>query len=531
VFAPRGIIATSHPLASAAGLRVLQDGGTAADAAVAAAAVLSVVEPHMTGIGGDMFALLWSARDARLFGLNGSGRSGSLMTRAALLERGADRVPRFGPASITVPGALAGWATLLQRFGTASLADLLEPAIRIADEGFPVSPIIAGQWQGHTERLRGDAGARATFLIAGQRAPRTSEWFRNPDYARTLRTIAQAGPDTLYTGELAHRLATHISAQGGFLTPADLATHESAWVAPLSVPFGDYRVWELPPNGQGLAVLEMLRILEGCPLDSMAHNSTDYLHTLIEAKKLAYADVEHYVGDPAHLHIPPEALLGDEFIAARRSAIAAQRAALHVEPAAAMVTGDTVYLCAADAHGNMISFINSLFAQFGSGVVVPGTGFALQNRGSGFTLMEGVANTVAPRKRPFHTLTPGFVTKTRTRSGVLRDAAGEEPWLAFGVMGAAMQPQGQVQVLLNLLGFGMDLQQAVDAPRFRHLDGLEVAIEEGIGDEAREALRARGHDVVSAPFTLFGGAQLVQRLERGWAAASDPRKDGLAIGS
>jgi gamma-glutamyltranspeptidase/glutathione hydrolase len=317
---------------------------------------------------------------------------------------------------------------------------------------------------------------------------------------------------------------------GGFLTPADFSAHRVEWVEPVSVPFKGYRLWELPPNGQGLAALEMLRILEPFDLKTMGHNTAPYLHTLIEAKKLAYADIAHYVGDPAHMKIKPEALLGDAFIAARRAKIDAQKAMERPEPGVAMTASETIYLSAADAQGNMVSFINSLFSEFGAGVVVPGTGFALQNRGSGFTMTEGRANTVAPGKRPFHTLIPAFVTKTTRNSGVLRDATGEEPWLAFGVMGGAMQPQGHVQVLLNLLVFEMGLQQAVDAPRFRHTSGLQVSVERGIREDVRQTLTALGHEVALAGPGAFGGAQLVQKLARGWAAASDPRKDGLAIG-
>jgi gamma-glutamyltranspeptidase/glutathione hydrolase len=530
VYAPRGAIATSHPLASAAGLEVLQKGGNAIDAAVAAAAVLTVVEPHMVSIGGDMFAMVWAAREGRLYGLNGSGRSGSLMTRDALTQRGRTSVPSRGAEAITVPGALSGWAALLEKFGTMSLAQVLEPAVRIAEEGFPVTPIIAGDWAGQVNTLRRDEGARATYLIDSERAPREGEWFRNPDYARTLRDIAARGLAHFYNGELGRRIAQHVQSLGGFLTPEDFSAHDVEWVEPVSVPFKGYRLWELPPNGQGLAALEMLRILEPYDLKAMGHNSPQYLHTLIEAKKLAYADIQHYVGDPAHMRVTPEQLLSDRFVAARRARIDPARAMARPEPGEAMTASETIYLSAADAHGNMVSFINSLFSEFGSGIVVPGTGFALQNRGSGFTLTEGLANTVAPRKRPFHTLVPAFVTKTTRATGVLRDATGEEPWLSFGVMGGAMQPQGHIQVLLNLLVFDMGLQQAVDAGRFRHMSGLNVSVEAPIGEDVRRALAALGHEVAVAGPGAFGGAQLVQKLPRGWAAASDPRKDGLAIG-
>lgn len=518
VYAPNGVIATSQPLATAAGLAVLQGGGNAIDAAVTAAAVLNLVEPHMTGIGGDLFALLWSARERRLVGLNASGRAGSLMTQVALAERGHDRVPLFGAEPVTVPGALAGWAALLERYGTITLADALAPAIQLAEEGFPVSPIIAGQWAAEVERLAQDEGARATFLIEGTRAPAVGEWFRNPDLATSFRLIAREGIGALYGGTLGRRVADRLQQLGGFITLEDLRAHRVDWVDPISVEFRGHTVWELPPNGQGVAALEMLRILEPYDLKAMGHNSTAYLHHLVEAKKLAYADLARWVGDPAAMPVEAGRLLEDDFVAARRALINPQAAAQRVEPGDALSRSETIYLAAADSAGNMVSFINSIYWEFGSGVVAPGTGFALQNRGAGFSMQEGLPNTVAPGKRPFHTIIPAFVT----RNG--------EPWLAFGVMGGAIQPQGHVQVLLNLLEFGMDLQEAIDAPRFRHLDGLRVALEAPIGEAVRQGLSALGHRVVALPPGDAGGSQAVLRLPRGWAAGSDPRKDGMAAG-
>lgn len=524
VYAPHGVIATSQPLATTAGLAVLERGGNAIDAAVTAAAVLNVVEPQMTGMGGDVFALFWSAAEGRLVGLNASGRAGALMTREALLERGHDEMPGGGVEVITVPGALSGWAALLERYGTITLAEALEPAIRIAEEGFPVSPIIAGQWADQVDKLREDDGARATYLIDGGRAPRAGEWFRNPDLARTFRLIAEQGPGVLYGGELGRRIVEHVRGLGGFLTLDDLQRHEPTWVEPISVPFRGARLWELPPNGQGIAALEMLRILEPYELADMGHNSAAYLHHLIEAKKLAYADLERYIGDPEHMTVSPEQLLTDEFIDARRALLDPERAADRPAPGRAVTTSETIYLSVADRHGNMVSFINSVYSYFGSGIVVPGTGFVLQNRGAGFTLEPGLANTVAPGKRPFHTLIPGFVTRTGPDGN-------EQPWLAFGVMGGSMQPQGHVQVLLNLLLFDMDLQDAIDAARFRHIAGRRVALESPIRDDVRARLEAMGHTLVDEADVAFGGAQAVMRLERGWAAGSDPRKDGMAAGN
>ena len=523
VYAPTGAIATSHPLASAAGLEMLRRGGTAADAAVAAAAVLNVVEPHMTGIGGDLFALLWSARDGRLHGLNATGRSGADMTLEALRERGRSSVPLAGAEPITVPGALSGWAALVERHGSLTLAEVLEPAIRLAEEGFPVSPIIAAQWALEVEKLQRDEGARATFLVDGARAPAAGEWFRNPDLAATFRLVAEHGPAVLYGGPLGEKVVARVRGLGGFLTLADLRAHRAEWVEPMSVPFRGYRVWELPPNGQGIAALEMLRIIEPLDLVAMGHNSAPYLHHLIEAKKLAFADLDRWVGDPASMEAPAERLLDDDFIDARRRLIDPARAAERTQPGDALTSSETIYLAVADSAGTMVSFINSVYWEFGSGVVVPGTGFPLQNRGAGFTLREGVPNTVGPRKRPFHTIIPGFVTRTGADGR-------EEPYMAFGVMGGSIQPQGHVQLLLNHLVFGMDLQTAVEAARFRHYDGQRVALEPGIGEEVRRALEALGHEPFTPSPHDMGGAQVVLRLPRGWAAASDPRKDGLAIG-
>ncbi len=529
VYAPNGTIATSQPLATSAGLAMLQRGGNAIDAAVVAAAVLTVVEPNMTGVGGDLFAMVWSARDKNLHGLNASGRSGSLMTRETLADRGRTRVSQ-GIEAVTIPGSLSGWAALLEKFGTLTLAEALAPAIAIAEEGFPVTPIIAQGWAGQVNLLRRDEGARAALLVDGERAPRVGEWFRMPDLARTYREIAQRGPAHLYGGDLGRRVAAFVESQGGFLTPGDFAAHTVEWVQPISVPFQGYRLWELPPNSQGVAALQMLRLLESYDLKAMGHNSAAYLHHLIEAKKLAYADIEHYVGDPAFMTQPVEHFLSDAWIRERRALINPAQAMERAEPGRAATASDTIYLAASDRDGNMVSFINSVYDYFGSGVVVPGTGILLHDRGVGFTMTEGRANTVAPKKRPFHTIIPAFVTTTTRNAGVLRDAAGDEPYLAFGVMGGAMQPQGHVQVLLNLLTFGMDLQQASDAARFRHMSGRRVALESPIPDDVRAALRAMGHEIIEERNVAFGGAQLVMKLPRGWAAASDSRKDGHAGG-
>ena len=521
VYAPSGMVATSQPLASTAGLEVLRHGGNAIDAAVAAAAVLSVTEPHMTGIGGDMFAIVWLAKERKLVALNASGRAGSRVTREALVARGFEPGVQRGVLSVTVPGALAGWEMLVRTHGRRTLAQALQPAIAYARDGFPVTPIIASQWADETDLLRKDSAAAATFLPGG-RAPKAGEWFRNPDYARTLQTIATGGIGTFYGGEIGRRIVARLAALDGFVTLDDLRKNTPSWVTPISVPFRGYRVWELPPNNQGIAALEMLRILEPYDLKSMGHNSAAYLHHLIEAKKLAYADLARFVGDADHLDMPAERMLTDAFIAERRSHLDPAKANARVEPGPYRTASETVYLTTADADGNMVSFINSNFDAFGSGIVVPGLGFALHNRGASFSVTPGLPNTVAPGKRPFHTLIPGFVT---------RSVGGrEEPYMSFGVMGGGIQAQGHVQFLLNHLLFGMDVQQAADAARFRHLDGQRVTIESPVGDSVRAALTAMGHELVDQAGVSMGGLQAIVRLPKGWAAGSDPRKDGMAVG-
>ncbi len=485
---------------------------------MAAAAVLNVVEPHMTGIGGDMFAILWSAEDQELVGLDASGRAGSLLTPEALRADGHERMPEDGPASVTVPGAISGWIALLERHGTMSLDEVLAPAIRIAEEGFAVTPVIAEQWRNQEGKLAGDAGASATYLIGGRRAPEAGEWFRNPDLARSFRMLAAGGAAVFYGGELGRTVVDGLAELGGYLTLEDLTTHSAEWVDPISIDFRDHTVWELPPAGQGVAALQMMKMMEPLDLEGMGHNSAPYLHHLIEAKKLAFADLDRYIADRDHMEVSVDRLLDDEYLDGRRSLIDPNRAGSRPQPGAAITETETIYLSAADSEGNMISFINSLFGHFGSGVVVSGTGFSLQNRGAGFTLEEGHPNQVAPGKRPFHTLLPGFVTKAGA------------PWMTFGLMGGSMQPQGHMQMLLNILVFGMDVQEAIDAARFRHLEGYRVLIESSVDEDVRAQLTAMGHEIEVGTSSDFGGAQAIMRLDQGWAAGSDPRKDGMAVG-
>lgn len=517
VFAPHGMIATSQPLASAAGLRILEAGGNAFDAAIAASSVLSLVEPHMTGLGGDLWALFWSADEGRLVGLDASGRAGALSTPERIRADGFDRMPGSGPQAVTVPGAIAGWGALNERYGSMPLGEILQTAIGLAEDGFPVSPIIAEQWAAQTEKLRRDPGAAATFLVDGDRAPAVGEWFRNPDLARSLRMIATEGVEAMYGGALGRTVVDGLAQLGGYLTNEDMEATRVRWVDPISVDYKGWTVWELPPAGQGVAALQMLKMLEPFDVGSMRHNSPEYLHLLIEAKKLAFADLARYVADADHMDVTVEQLLDPAYLAARRELIDREHAAERVEPGDLETHSETIYLSVSDRFGNQVSFIHSVFDYFGSGVVVPGTGFILQNRGAGFTLEDGHPNQVAPGKRPFHTLIPGFIT---------RDG---EPYAAFGVMGGSMQPQGHVQVFLNMMEFGMTPQEVIDAARFRHLGGRRVAIE-NVTPGLQQALETLGHEIAPWQRTSFGGGQMVIRLESGWAGASDARKDGLAIG-
>ena len=517
VYAPNGVAATSQPLATTTALEILNSGGNAIDAAVAAAAVLNVTEPHMTGMGGDMFAILWSASEGRLVGLDASGRSGSKTDVAALTAEGAERVPGNGARSVTVPGALSGWSALVETYGNLTLAEVLAPAIRLAEEGFPVSPIIAQDWAGSVNGLRRNPGAAATFLINDE-APKAGDWFSNPDLSRTFQRVADQGPESFYGGELGQEFIDGLDELGGYLTIEDLANHEIRWVEPMSVDYKEYTLYELPPAGQGIAALQMLKMLEGVDFASMEHNSAEYLHVLIEAKKLAHADLARYVADPDHMQVQPATLLDPDYLTGRAGLIDHTQAADRPDPGRLVTDSETIYLTVADRDGNMISFINSIYGYFGSRVVIPGTGVVLQNRGSGFTMEEGHPNQIAANKRPFHTIIPAFATKDGS------------PWLSFGVMGGSMQPQGHVQVMLNLIEYGMDPQEAIDAARFRHFSGTTVAIE-NLDPEVGSALEAMGHELRSPDGVAFGGGQAILKLSRGWAAASDPRKDGMAAGN
>jgi gamma-glutamyltranspeptidase/glutathione hydrolase len=529
VMARNGLIATSQPLASAAGLRVLQEGGNAIDAAVTAAAVLSVVEPTMNGVGGDLFAIVYNAKTKTIHGLNASGRAPSAATPDEFRRRQLESIPYRGELSVSVPGVVDGWHALLSRHGTMTFERALAPAIGYARDGFAVSEIIAHQWKDVESVLARDPAAASTFLL-NARAPATGEVFRNPALAATLDQLARNGRDAFYRGSIAKAIAADMKRRNGLLTEADLSAHRSDWIEPISTTYRGYQVLELPPNTQGIAALEMLNILEGFDLRALGHNSAAYLHHLVEAKRIAFADRDAWLAD--YDAVPQAALkrmLSKEYAAERRREIDAERAAREYKSFSLPGSnpgieehpdahGDTIYLTAADRDGNVVSLIQSIYESFGAGIVAGDTGIVLHNRGSLFSLRAGHPNLLAPGRRPFHTLVPAMV---------LRDG---RPWLSFGVMGGDMQPQGHVQVLLNLIDFGMNVQEAGEAPRFRHSSN-GLALESGISPEARFGLDARGHRIISS-VGAFGGFQgiLIDPRSGVLMGGSDPRKDGLAIG-
>lgn len=537
VLAPQGMAATSHPLATQVALDVLKAGGSAVDAAIAANAALGLMEPTGCGIGGDLFAIVWHAKKQTLHGLNASGRSPLGLDRATLMTEvrklGRSTIPPRGLLPISVPGAVDGWFALHGKFGRLPMADVLAPAIRYARDGFPVTEYIAYLWE-HGVNTAKDDGLPGDFLktfAPGGSAPRKGERFRNPDLAATYDLLATQGRDAFYHGPIADKIDAFMREHGGWLRKIDLAKHASTWVDPVSVNYRGYDVFELPPNGQGIAALQMLNILEGYDLAAMGFNSPEALHVMIEAKKLAFEDRAKFYADPEFSHIPLRGLLSKTYAAERRALIQADRAAASFDTGnPALHEGDTIYLCTADAAGNMVSLIQSNYRGMGSGIVVPGTGFALQDRGEMFTLQDDHANDYAPGKRPFHTIIPAFVMKDG------------RPWLAFGLMGGSMQPQGHVQILVNLIDFGMNLQEAGDAARWQHLgstdyhtanmrNGGRVEVESGVPDSTVEALEKLGHTVRRSRGG-FGGYQAVARdlANDTWIGASESRKDGHAAG-
>jgi gamma-glutamyltranspeptidase/glutathione hydrolase len=528
-----GMVAASQPLAVAAGLEILRQGGSAADAAVGTAAALNVTEPTSTGIGGDCFALYYDAGARQVSALNGSGRAPAALT-IERLERegliGAERreLPPYHPYTITTPGACAGWCDLVERHGRLSLGEVLSPAIKLAEAGFPVAPLTAYFWQrGADNQLRSAPGGQE--LTTGGRAPRAGEIFRNPGLARTFKRVAEGGKEAFYQGEIAAAIARVVREAGGCLAEADLAEHTSDWERPLSVTYRGLRVWECPPNGQGLAALLALNLLEGFELQGQEPLSPERLHLLIEAMRLAFADARWYVADPRSNPAPLAGLLSKEYAFGRRKLIDPQRATLDQQRGTPVSASGTVYLCVVDGEGNACSFINSNYMGFGTGIVPSGWGFTLQNRGHNFTLHPGHPNSLEPGKRPYHTIIPGMITRA--------DGAGEELFAAFGVMGGFMQPQGHVQVVAALADDRLDPQAALDRPRFCITDGTaggRVGLESGIPEATLAALARMGHPVdrVSGQArALFGRGQIIYRdPESGvlWGG-SDPRADGLAM--
>lgn len=506
VMANHGLVATSQPLAAQAGLRILLAGGNAVDAAVATAAVLNVVEPLSTGMGGDLFALTYIAKTGRLTALNGSGCAPAAISIEALRKLGKTAVPERGPLSITVPGTVHAWETLLEAHGTLPLAEVLKPAIEYAEQGFPVSEIIAAGWS----ELKGIV--QGTAYALNGRAPRAGEIFRNPELARTLRLLAEGGSEAFYRGSLAETIGQYVQSLGGFLNTDDLARHTSTWDEPISTEYHGVQVFECPPNGQGLVALLALNILEGFDLPSLEYGSTAYYHHILEALKLAFADGFAHIADPRQAMVPIETMLAKSYAATRRSLIT-ERALVH--NVSGIPRGDTVYLTVIDQDRNACSLINSIYYGFGSGVIVPGTGLMLQNRGASFSLDEAHPNALAPGKRPYHTIIPAMAFK------------GGKLWSSFGVMGGHIQPQGHVQVLLNAVDFGMNPQQALDAPRVVWHFANSSSVEAGID---APALAARGHHII--PTQSFGGGQMIEIDEDSGALSggSDPRKDGCAIG-
>jgi gamma-glutamyltranspeptidase/glutathione hydrolase len=530
VIAHNGIAATSQPLATQVALDILKLGGTAVDAAIAANAVLGLTEPTGNGMGGDLFAIVWDTETQRLYGLNASGRSPRALTLEEFRRRGFDRIPTRGPLSVSVPGAVDGWFELHGRFGRLPMEQILAPAIRYAREGFPVTEVIASAWENGARILQRWPGFAEVFMPRG-RAPAKGEIFRNPFLGNTLGQIVRGGRDAFYRGDIARAIDEYVKRQGGFLSYHDLAAHRSEWADPVSTTYRGYEVWELPPNGQGIAALQMLNILEGYDIASLGFGSPEYLHVLVEAKKLAFEDRAKFYADPDFNDIPVEWLISKEYAEQRRTLIDLRRAAPRYDPGDPVLEADeTIYLTVADKDGNMISLIQSNYSGMGSGMTPDGLGFVLQNRGALFNLNEGHFNTYAPGKRPFHTIIPAFVT---------RDG---RPFLSYGVMGGAMQPQGHVQVLINIVDFGMNLQEAGDAPRVRHTgssqptgqvmtDGGIVNLEQGFSAETLRALMVRGHRLGSL-LGAYGGYQAIMydAATGVYYGASESRKDGQAAG-
>lgn len=519
VICQHGAVATSQPLAAQGGLQILQRGGNAVDAAVATAAILNVVEPMSTGIGGDAFMLVHQPKDGVIRGLNASGRAPYAAEPEVFTKQGLMSIPAFGSMHpVTVPGTIDGWATLLDKCGTMTLAEVLQPAINYAEKGFPVSPQISLAWQESAQMLAAHPDTARTYLQNGK-APAPGKIFYQPNLARTFRLIAEGGRDAFYKGEIADKIVKFSNENGGLFTHRDFAEHRSDWVEPISANYRGYDVYEIPPNGQGIAALLALNIVEGFELRTMGHNSPEHLHHAIEAMKLGFADLYEYVTDPTFVDVPVDGLLSSDYTESQRARISRERANMQPSPGLPAMGSDTVYLCAVDSERNVVSFINSLFAGFGSGLVAGDTGIMLQNRGAGFSLNPDHANCVAPHKRTLHTIIPGMIAQ----DGV--------PLVTFGVMGGQMQAQGHLQFVCNLVDFNMDVQNALDAPRFRVMDDSRIMLEASIPMNTQAALAQKGHHIIPGN-TFFGGGQaiFINPSFGTLIAGSDPRRDGCAVG-
>jgi gamma-glutamyltranspeptidase/glutathione hydrolase len=528
VIAKHGMAATSHPLASQAAIDILKSGGNAIDAAIAANACLGLMEPVSCGVGGDLFAIVWDAKTQKLYGLNASGRSPYNLTRDYFIDKGYKSIPPRGPLPVSVPGCVDGWFELHQRFGSISMDRILGPAIHYAREGFPLTEIIAEDWASNARVLKEFPGFQEIFMPGGK-VPVKGQVFRNPGLANTYQKIAEGGKDAFYKGDIAKIMVNYMQEQGGFLSLRDLADHHSDWVEPVSTNYRGFDVWELPPNGQGIAALQILNILEQYNIHDMGFGSLEYMHLFTEAKKLAYEDRAKFYADMDFNEVPVDWLISKEYAKERASLIDMDQAAMSY-PAGNLKNGDTIYLTVADEEGNMVSLIQSNYRGMGSGMTPPGLGFILQDRGELFSLEEGHFNVYEPHKRPFHTIIPAFVTKDG------------EPYMSFGVMGGPMQPQGHVQILVNLIDFGMNLQEAGDAPRMQHLgssqptgekmeDGGILYLESGFDYQAIRELTKRGHTIEYAIGT-YGGYQAIKwdKDQKVYYGASESRKDGNAAG-
>jgi gamma-glutamyltranspeptidase/glutathione hydrolase len=527
VIGEKGMVATSQPLATQIGIDVLKNGGTAVDAAIAANAALGLMEPTGSGIGGDLFAIVWDSQTKNLYGINGSGRSPRLLTIDYFLSNRMKKIPAYGPLAVSVPGCVDAWFELHEKFGKLSMEEILQPAITYAEEGFPVTELISHYWELSLKHFSEYPNVMSTFSVDGE-APEKGDIFRNPNLAGTYRLIAEEGRDAFYNGPIAETIVNFIQNQGGFLSKEDFSLHKSEWVDPLPVDYRGYTLWELPPNGQGITAQIMLNILEGYEFSPEDFGTARHLHLVTEAKKLAFEDRAKFIADPDFANIPLKQLLSDEYAAKRRALIDTAKAGAY-SPRAENHS-ETVYLTVADQWGNMVSLIQSNYRGMGSGMVPPGLGFMIQNRGELFSLKPGDANEYAPGKRPFHTIIPAFVTKD------------DKPWLSFGVMGGDFQPQGHVQILMNLIDFKMNLQEAGDAPRFAHSGGSsptgirekstgEIHAEKGIPYQTIRALMQMGHKV-TYELGIYGGFQgIMYDHERGiYIGASESRKDGQAAG-